>query len=203
VVSASGPEIGFGHCTTTRVVTIPNTSVPALWSTENDHQEKAPPLGCSLGAITRRDNVAAYPTIDHQNARNEATMSKSEHEQQDVFGGHALHVGAGFKENERGHVVEALSTLGPHLGRWDPHDVVVDVSLQDRGGKEQRVTLRTSLPGLPPLVAVADNPDLTRALGEAKHELIRQIEHQKSEREPMNNRRLRSATVRHPNAPTP
>ena len=98
--------------------------------------------------------------------------------------------------------MEALSTLGPHLGRWDPHDVVVDVSVQDRGGKEQRVTLRTSLPGLPPLVAVADNPDLTRALGEAKHGLIRQIEHQKSEREPMNNRRLRSATARHPNIPT-
>jgi ribosome-associated translation inhibitor RaiA len=129
-------------------------------------------------------------------------MSKSEHEQRDVFGGHVLHVGAGFKEKERQHVVEALSTLGPHLGRWDPHDVVVDVSLQDRGGKEQRVTLRTSLPGLPPLVAVADNPDLTRALAEAKHGLIRQIEHQKSEREPMNNRRLRSGMARHPNIPT-
>jgi ribosome-associated translation inhibitor RaiA len=130
-------------------------------------------------------------------------MSKSEHEQQDVFGGPALHVGAGFKEKERRHVVEALSTLGPHLGRWYPHDVIVDVSLQDRGGKEQRVTLRTSLPGLPPLVAVADNPDLTRALGEAKRELIRQIEHQKSAREPMNNRRLRSTTVWHPDTPTP
>jgi ribosome-associated translation inhibitor RaiA len=81
--------------------------------------------------------------------------------------------------------------------------VVVDVSLQDRDGKEQRVTLRTNLPGFPPLVAVADNSDLNWALGEAKHELIRQIEHQKSEREPMNNRRLRSATVRHPNNSTP
>ena len=130
-------------------------------------------------------------------------MTKSEHEQQDAFEGHALHLGAGFKEKERWHVAEALSTLGPHLGGWDPHDVVVEVSLQDRGGKEQRVTLRTSLPGLPPLVAVADHPDITSALGEAKHELIRQIEHQKSEREPMNNRRLRSATLRHPNTHTP
>jgi ribosome-associated translation inhibitor RaiA len=165
--------------------------------------ESTTALGCSPGAITRRGNVAAYATIDDQNARNEATMSKSEHEQRDVFGGHVLHVGAGFKEKERQHVVRALSTLGPHLGGWDPQDVVVDVSLQDRGGKEQRVTLRTSLPGLPPLVAVADNPDLTRALGEAKHELIRQVEHQKSAREPMNNRRLRSTTVRHPDTPTP
>ena len=157
------------------------------------------------GAHPARSPAAATSppnaTIDDQNARNEATMSKSEHQQRDVFWGHVLHLGAGFKGNERRHVVEVLSTLGPHLGRWDPHDVVVDVSIHDRGGKEQRVTLRTSLPGLPPLVAVADNPDLTCALGEAKHELIRRIEHQKSEREPMDNRRLRSVTVRHPNTP--
>jgi hypothetical protein len=79
-----------------------------------------------------------------------------------------IHVGAGFVAKERPHVVETLSTLAPHLGRWDPRDVEIDVSLQDRGGKEQRVTLRTSLPGLPPLVAVADNPDLTQALDDAK-----------------------------------
>ena len=104
-----------------------------------------------------------------------------------------LHVGAGFVAKERPHVLEALSTLGAHLGRWDPQDVSVEVSLQDRGGKEQRVILRTTLPGLTPLVAVADNADITRALHDAKRELIRQLEHQKSEREPMRNRRLRRA----------
>jgi ribosome-associated translation inhibitor RaiA len=109
-----------------------------------------------------------------------------------------IHVGAGFVAKERPHVLAALSTLETHLGRWDSRDVDVDVSLQDRGRREQRVTLRTSLPGQPPLVAVADHPDLTRALGDAKRELIRQLEHQKSAREPMNNRRLRRATIRHP-----
>jgi hypothetical protein len=58
--------------------------------------------------------------------------------------------------------------------------------------------LRTTLPGQPPLVAVAENPDINRALSEAKRELIRQLEQQKSAREPMNNRRLRRATIRHP-----
>ena len=105
-----------------------------------------------------------------------------------------IHVGAGFVAKERPHVVEALSTLASHLGRWDSRDVDVEVTLQDRGGKEQRVTLRTTLPGLPQLIAVADNPDITRALNDAKRELIRQLEHQKSAREPMNNRRLRRAT---------
>ena len=57
--------------------------------------------------------------------------------------------------------------------------------------------LRTSLPGLPPLIAGAENSDITRALCDAKRELIRQIEHQKSVRVPMNNRQL-SATIRHP-----
>jgi ribosome-associated translation inhibitor RaiA len=131
-------------------------------------------------------------------------MSRFSHNRQrNIFRQHVIHVGAGFVAKERPHVVEALSTLRPYLGRWDPRDVDVEVSLQDRGGKEQRITLRTSLPGLPPLVAVADNPDLTRALNEAKRELIRQIQQQKSASEPMNNRRLRRATIRHPDAAAP
>jgi ribosome-associated translation inhibitor RaiA len=128
-------------------------------------------------------------------------ISKTGDERQKSFRENAIHVGAGFVAKERPHVVEALSTLAPHLGRWDPHEVDVEVSLQDRGGKEQRITLRTCLPGLPPLVAVAEDPDLTRALGEAKRELIRQLEHQKSAREPMNNHRLRRATIRRPSTP--
>jgi ribosome-associated translation inhibitor RaiA len=124
------------------------------------------------------------------------TMSKSDDQQRNTFRENAIRVGAGFVAKERPHVLEALSTLEPHLGRWDRGDVDIDVSLRDRGGKEQRVILRTSLPGLPSLVAVAENPDPTRALGEAKRELIRQLEHQKSAREPMHNR-LRRATIRH------
>ncbi len=123
---------------------------------------------------------------------------KSDDEQRDAFGESVLHVGAGFLEKERPHVLETLSTLGPHLiGRWDPRDINVEVSLQDRGGKEQRVTLRTSLPGRPPLIAIAENPDISHALSEAKRELIRQLEHQKSARDPMSSRRRSSATIRH------
>jgi ribosome-associated translation inhibitor RaiA len=127
-------------------------------------------------------------------------MSSSDDKQRIIFRENVIRVGAGFVAKERPFVLDSLSTLGPHLGRWDPHDVDIDVSLQDRGGNEQRVTVRTTLPGLPPLVAVGENPDITRALGEAKRELIRQLEHQKSAREPMNNRRLRRNTIRHPRA---
>jgi ribosome-associated translation inhibitor RaiA len=111
-----------------------------------------------------------------------------------------FHVGSGFVAKERPHVVAALSTLEPYLGKWDQGDVAVNVSLHDRGGKEQRVILRTSLPGLPPLVAVAQNPDITRGLSHAKRELIRQLERQKSRRGHMNSHRR--ATIRHPRTPT-
>lgn len=126
--------------------------------------------------------------------------SESDIQQGNSFRDNVIHVGAGFTEKEQPHVLDTLSTLAPHLGRWDPSQVDVEVTLQDRGGKEQRVTLRTSLPGRPQLVAVADNLDLTRALCDAKRELIRQLEHQKATREPMRNHRLRRATIRHPQA---
>ena len=124
-------------------------------------------------------------------------MIRFSEKRRNAFRENVIHVGAGFAAKERPHVIAALSTLGLHLGRWDPRDVDIEVTLQGRGRKEQRVTLRTSLPGRPPLVAVSDNPDLSRALCDAKRELIRQLEAQKSEREPMHNRRVRNATIRH------
>jgi len=129
-------------------------------------------------------------------------MSTSEDNQQKMLIGDSFHIGAGFLAKEHPHVLEALSALGPHLGRWDPDDVSVEVTLQDRGGKEQRVTLRTTLPGLTPLVAVAADADITRALHEAERELTRQLEHQKTEQEPMHNWRLRGG-IRHPSASPP
>lgn len=112
-------------------------------------------------------------------------------------------MGVGFVAKERPHVLEVLAGLEPHLGRWDPVDISLEVTLQDRGRKEQRVTLRTTLPGLPALVAVADNRDITRALHDAKHELIRQLEHQKSVREPMHDHKLGHNTIRHPGTSAP
>jgi hypothetical protein len=113
-----------------------------------------------------------------------------------------VHIGAGFAAKERPHVREALASLQAHLGRGDDNDVGLEVSVQDRGRGEQRVTLRTALAGRPPLVAVAAHADLTRALHEAKTELVRQLEHQQVTRQPMHNRRLGGRTGRRP-APGP
>jgi hypothetical protein len=154
-------------------------------------------IGFDYRATTARRGQTACAFVPAVQPK-ENDYVKSDSEPQDAFGDNVLHVGSGFKERERPHVLDALSTLGPHLlGRWDARDIDVEASLQDRGGKQQRVTLRTSLPGHPPLIAVAENPDITRAISEAKRELIRQLEHQKSSRDPMSSRRRSNATIRH------
>lgn len=125
-------------------------------------------------------------------------MSSADNARRDRLDERSFRLGAGFKEQEREQILEELSALGPHLARWEPSDVQVDVSVHERGGKEQRVTLRASLPGCPPLVAVGSNPDLMRAMAEAKRDLITQLDRLKTEREPKSNRRLRRETIRRP-----
>lgn len=114
-----------------------------------------------------------------------------------------VHIGAGFSAKERPHVREAMASLRAHLGRGDDNDVGVEVSVQDRGRGEQRVTLRTALQGRPPLVAVAANADLTRALYEAKSELVRQLDRHTMARQPMRNRGPLGRTLSRPIAGPP
>ncbi len=121
-------------------------------------------------------------------------MSETDNQRHDVLD-EVLRFGAGVRDGERRWVLEALSALVPHLARWDPNDVDIEISVKDRDGKEQHVTLRADLPGYSPLVAVAADRNLDRALAEAKRELIRQIEDQKTMREPKHNRQLRKKTT--------
>lgn len=121
-------------------------------------------------------------------------VSETENQRRDVLD-EVLHFGAGFKDGERPWVLEALSALVPHLAHWDPDDVDVEIAVKDRDGREQHVTLRVDLPSYSPLVAVAADRNLDRALAEAKRELIRQIEDQKSMREPKHDRQLRKKTT--------
>jgi hypothetical protein len=114
------------------------------------------------------------------------------------LGEYVVHLGAGFVARERPHVLHVLTSLRHHLSRWDPHQVSIEVSLQDRGRREQRVTLRTTMPGLTPVIAVAHHAYVTCALENAKHELIRQLEHLSPTRAPMHNRRAGPDATRQP-----
>ena len=102
-----------------------------------------------------------------------------------------LHLSGGFSEADRPWVLNALSGLEPHLSRWDPAGMIVDVSVKHRGAKEQQLMLRAELPGYPQVVAKSVDRDLDRALTEAKHRLIEQIEDEKQKRDPKSNRLLR------------
>jgi len=43
------------------------------------------------------------------------TMKTSDHQRRNTLSENVIHVGTGFVAKERPHVVEALSTLGPHF----------------------------------------------------------------------------------------
>jgi len=106
-----------------------------------------------------------------------------------------LRLGAGFAEHDRPHVVRALSALGPHLAGWEPDQVDLEVSLKDADGPDQKVTLQAWLAGRTHLVATSHERDLDHALAEVRRDLIRQIEEERSRREPRRARKTRKRTT--------
>ena len=100
-----------------------------------------------------------------------------------------LRLGAGFHAAERPTVLRDLGALERHLAAWDRDAVDVEVSVKDREGPEQQITLEAWLPGLPPLVAKSRAKDMDRALIEARKDLIRQIEDEKDRHKPRKHRR--------------
>jgi ribosome-associated translation inhibitor RaiA len=100
-----------------------------------------------------------------------------------------LRLGAGIHAAERPAVLRDLGALERHLAAWNRDAVDVEVSVKDRDGPEQQVTLEAWLPGLPPLLAKSRAKDIDRALIEARKELIRQIEDEKDRHKPRKPRR--------------
>jgi hypothetical protein len=49
-----------------------------------------------------------------------------------------LRPGAGFGAGDRGHVLEIFPALGWHLAHWSPERVDLEISVKNRGGREQR-----------------------------------------------------------------
>jgi hypothetical protein len=105
-----------------------------------------------------------------------------------------LRLGAGFAAADRPRILEALSALGPHLSGWEHDQVDLEVSLKDRGA-DQKVTLQAWLAGRAHLVATSHERDLDDALAEVRRDLIRQIEDERSRREPRERRKTRYRTT--------
>ena len=103
----------------------------------------------------------------------------------------ALRVTGGFRENERTHLLSSLAPLAAHLARWEPDQVDVQLSVKERDKPEQAVRIEVKLGNWPVLVATAADDDLDRAVHEARTELIRQLESERTKRSPKGNRKLR------------
>jgi ribosome-associated translation inhibitor RaiA len=104
-----------------------------------------------------------------------------------------LRLGAGFTAADRPRILGVLSALAPHLSGWE-HDQV-EVSLKDTEGTDQKVTLQAWLAGRAHLVATSHERDLDHALAEVRRDLIRQIEDERSRREPRKGRKTRYRTT--------
>src|SRR5215212_4067858 len=102
-----------------------------------------------------------------------------------------LRLGASFAAADRPGTLRALSGLAPHLSGWEHDQVDLEVSLRDREGPDQKVTLQAWLGGRAHLVATSHERDLDHALAEVRRDLIRQIEDERSRREPGKRRKTR------------
>jgi ribosome-associated translation inhibitor RaiA len=94
-----------------------------------------------------------------------------------------LRLGAGFGGEDRDHVLELLSALDRHLAHWSADRVDLEISVKNRGGHEQKVTLEAWLPRWPSLVAHSADRELDHALIGVRKEMIRQIEDAKTKRD--------------------
>jgi ribosome-associated translation inhibitor RaiA len=104
-----------------------------------------------------------------------------------------LHLAAGFIASERHWIVERLAALGSRLRSFPDGQVDLEISLKNRNGADQQVTLACSIRRTPSLhlVSTSSAPDLPTALNEVRIEMIRQVDDAKTRTEPRNNRALR------------
>jgi ribosome-associated translation inhibitor RaiA len=104
-----------------------------------------------------------------------------------------LRLGAGFVTSERDWIVERLAALGSRLRSFRDEQVDLEISLKDRDGVDQQVTLECWIRRAHRLhlVATSSEQDLAAALNEVRIDLIRQVDDAKTRTEPRNNRALR------------
>lgn len=105
--------------------------------------------------------------------------------------GDRLRLGTGFAEEERGTIVERFGALDARLRSFAADTVDLELSVKERDGADQRVTLECWLAGQPRIVATSARPALGAALIEVRDDMVRQIDELKTRQEPRNNAHLR------------
>jgi ribosome-associated translation inhibitor RaiA len=101
-----------------------------------------------------------------------------------------LHLTTGFLSSERDWVVRRLAALGSRLRSFPDTQIDLEISLKERRGTDQRVTLECWINRTPRLhlVSTSVERELAAALNEVRDDLIRQVDDAKTRTEPSNNR---------------
>jgi hypothetical protein len=102
-----------------------------------------------------------------------------------------LRLGTGFSASERPDIIDRLDALERRLGSFSPDGVDLEVSIKERDGADQRVTLECWMAGQARLVSTSARPALQDALTEVRDDMVRQINDATTRQEPRNNRHLR------------
>ena len=107
-----------------------------------------------------------------------------------------LHLATGFLASERDWVVRRLAALGSRLRSFSDAQVELEISLKERHGAAQRVTLECWISRTPRLHVVSTSTarELAVVLNEVRDELIRQVDDAKTRTEPRNNRARRPSS---------
>ncbi len=105
--------------------------------------------------------------------------------------GDRLRLGTGFSESERPGIIGRLSALDRRLGSFREDSLDLELSIKEREGADQRVTLECWMAGQSRLVSTSATSSLQDALTEVRDDMVRQIEDATTRQEPRNNRSLR------------
>lgn len=95
-----------------------------------------------------------------------------------------LRLGPGFHERDFERVIGSLESLDRHLAHWRPETIDLRISVRGRETLSQRITLEIWLPGCNSLLANSNERDLDHALIEVRKVIAREIEDERSRREP-------------------
>lgn len=96
-----------------------------------------------------------------------------------------LHLATGFLSSERDWIVRRLTALGSRLRSFPDTQVELEISLKERHGADQRVTLECWISRTPRLhlVSTSSAHELAVAVGEVRDDLIRQVDDAKTRTE--------------------
>jgi len=94
-----------------------------------------------------------------------------------------LRLATGFAMAERDRIVSQFAPLGARLRSVERDGVDMELSVKERGGADQRMTLELWIAGRERLVATSSQTDVQSALREVRDDMVRQLDDSITRRE--------------------